>query len=337
MNKKVSTIFAMAALAGGVFCGSAYAQETVATPIEGTALTTVKAGDVVMLKDNGDNILGFVQKGTATDDAVISATGRVTKADVLRYTWVVRQAAKSTIQQDDYYIFENAVTGDTLAFRASDQSFFIPNANSSTVADRYASKNYFMFTYGSATPSISGYDGSGKAFYAVNEKGQGTNFALTLTAGTDAVSGKVSLNNTTPASTFTLHKASTAAADVHELNDLYNGKGFNLGVRPALTSTNVVEGNLFDSAEQTIWAFQVNITNSDGTTGYKLPTNQGSTGNVLYVPNGVYFFANPVFLHGKGAADYKAGNLDASEEELIEASKKVLERYGKKLDSLLQE
>ena len=313
MNKKVSTIFAMAALAGGVFCGSAYAQETVATPIEGTALTTVKAGDVVMLKDNGDNILGFVQKGTATDDAVISATGRVTKADVLRYTWVVRQAAKSTIQQDDYYIFENAVTGDTLAFRASDQSFFIPNANSSTVADRYASKNYFMFTYGSATPSISGYDGSGKAFYAVNENGRGTNFALTLTAGTDAVSGKVSLNNTTPASTFTLHKASTAAADVHELNDLYNGKGFNLGVRPALTSTNVVEGNLFDSAEQTIWAFQVNITNSDGTTGYKLPTNQGSTGNVLYVPNGVYFFANPVFLHGKGAADYKAGNLDASD------------------------
>ena len=64
MNKKVSTIFAMAALMGGVFSGSAYAQmlDPIAFPI-GDQLDEVSSP--VILEQNGASF-GFLRAEGAT-------------------------------------------------------------------------------------------------------------------------------------------------------------------------------------------------------------------------------------------------------------------------------
>ena len=287
MNKKVSTIFAMAALAGGVFCGSAYA-ETIPTPIETTALEEVAAGDKIMLQDNNGQVLGLVKEGE--NKVVRVSTTDVEKDEVLNYTWYVRMVPKNAIQNKDYFIFENVVTGDTLAFK--------DNGDLHIAKDKdYANKHIHIFSLGSDGAA---YTDTPSALLAHGTDGTITNKVLTLTAPNSVTIGTPVPPAANP--TFTFHAATTANADVHDLNLLYNGKGFNLGVKPDLTSTDVVDGNLFDSAEQRIWVYEV--TDADikaGAPGYELPS-QGT--EKLYVPKGVYFFTNPVFKGGKGAADY---------------------------------
>ena len=286
MNKKVSTIFAMAALMGGVFSGSAYA-ETIPTPIEAIALEDVAAGDKIMLQDNNYQVLGLVKEGE--NKVVRVSTTDVEKDEVLNYTWYVRMVPKNAIQDKDYFIFENVVTGDTLAFK--------DNGDLHIAKDKdYANKHIHIFSFGSDGAA---YTDTPSALFAHDTNGDITTKVLTLAAPNSVTISTPVAPATNP--TFKFYAATTANADVHDLNLLYNGKGFNLGVKPDLTSTDVVDGNLFDSAEQRIWVYEVTDRDVNGKPGYELPS-QGD--EKLYVPKGVYFFTNPVFKNGKGAADY---------------------------------
>ena len=338
MNKKVSTIFAMAALAGGVFCGSAYAQETTQLPIKDNALTSVTAGKAVMLQDNSGNVLGLLKNDEGkTVVSVVKSTDEVLKSDVLRYTWNVRQVAKSQVDKGDYYIFENAVTGDTLSFRSSNHSFFIPNPNSETVADRYASENIHIFNYGrkagetyKLTANEDGViTGGQKGFYsfeiaAGDTKGAVSIWGLTLTDGeTDAVSlvkypaeGEAAAE----APAITLFEHNTINVDVADLNALFNGYGFNFGVKPELANV-AVDGNLF-AGEDKVWAYRVDWDDKDANgneVGYLL-RDSDNNGEDLFIPNGVYFFTNPVLNSGTLTENLKPSQINWLASTLIAVS-----------------
>ena len=315
MNKKVSTIFAMAALAGGVFCGSAYAEDTVQMPINGSAEATVKAGDEVMLMDNTNNVLGLVKDANgATVASVINQSEQVAKSDVLRYTWIVRQVAKNQVQTADYYIFENKVTGDTLTFN-SGNSLIVPDH----AKKEWSSANTHIFSFGA---NGAAYDGTAKSLQAY-KGGSVSNDVLSLTNGTDPELDAATLMDATPATapTFTLHKATTANVAVKDLNALFNGYGFNFGVKPELANV-TVDGNLF-GGEDRVWAYEVAWTDEDANgdvIGYKL-TEKGENGEDLFIPNGVYFFANPVLKSGSlTAKGLKPSQIDWLASTLIAVS-----------------
>ena len=312
MNKKVSTIFAMAALMGGVFSGSAYAQDTVQMPINASAEATVKAGDEVMLMDNAGNVLGLVKDANnATVASVINQSEQVAKSDVLRYTWIVRQVAKNQVQTADYYIFENKVTGDTLTFNSGNY-LIVPDHSQK----EWSSVNTHIFSFGNAGAA---YDGTDKPLQAY-KAGNVSNDVLSLTNGAQPDLDAATLMDATAivapatAPTFTLHKATTANVAVKDLNALFNGYGFNFGVKPELANV-TVDGNLF-GGEDRVWALRVSDSNVNG---YKL-TEEGENGEDLYVPNGVYFFTNPVFKNGKNAINATAADIDWLASTLIALS-----------------
>ena len=300
MNKKVSTIFAMAALMGGAFCGSAYAQSGDAA-LSGSLLDKYESGSVMLANQATTPIyLGYIADpdGGASSDVYKQDGEDVLKKEILNNTWNVRVIAGDDTRKYPHYIFVNAVTGDTLSFKKDGTGTLLIQNKKATPKKVWAADGAYTFTFEETA-------------YAKNAKKLVTvaNVLATTPGGAIDAPGAVNITATgatvvdaATAVNMNLYKLATANADVHDLNLLYNGKGFNLGVKPDLTSTDVVDGNLFDSAEQRIWVYEV--TSADikaGAPGYELP----SQGEVkLYVPKGVYFFTNPVFKGGKGAADY---------------------------------
>ena len=123
MNKKVSTIFAMAALMGGVFCSSAYAVENVSqndvissTEISSNDDLTSKqmfltiGGDVIGSKWNADE--------SEIEYLVWDNTAEVAKEDLSQYLWKVQQ---SQLPGGDYvYTFTNVATGQPITFQKQD-------------------------------------------------------------------------------------------------------------------------------------------------------------------------------------------------------------------------
>ena len=326
MNKKVSTIFAMAALAGGVFCGSAYAQSPTAV-LSGDKLTSYTSGSVMLANDvTTPDYLSYIA-GTSGNPstAITNQEGASVAKDVmLNNTWNVRVIGGDDTRKYNHYIFTNAVTGDTLSFVKGG-----PNAGQLLIQDKtgstkiWAADGAYTFAFENTTPALVNY-GAGMTLKTVasdvlDTDGDGTADA----AGYVNISGGSASLVATGAPVIAMYKLNTMNADILELNALYNGKGFNLGVRPVLTNNDEIGGNLFDSEETTIWAFEVEPSvipaanrKTDGAgnvIGYILPANQTSSGNELYVPNGVYFFTNPVFKNGKSAANYVAGTLTADD------------------------
>ena len=284
MNKKVSTIFAMAALMGGAFCGSAYAFELP------TSELTKEEGTVVLKQ--GDNALAIVKvdaNGTKVSQAKVSPVNDVLESEVLNYTWTLQKAAKSQVMDGDYYIFKNAVTGDTLAFQ-NDQLFYTYK-DADNEMHYVADEADYTFKFGEDAAAY-GEDGDVLYLYQADN----TKKALTL-AGADAPS-LVTLTDTegevVPAP-FVLHKLTTMSAHVSELNDLYNKFGFNLAAKPELANVEV-QNNLFGT-DKRVWAFKVDEPVKPGETeGYYTLTTEGENETELRIPNGVYFFTEPVFV-----------------------------------------
>ena len=294
MNKKVSTIFAMAALAGGVFCGSAYAQDDYAA-LSGSLLDKYESGSVMLAnKATTPVYLNY----TADADGVLKVSGKtegedVLKKEILNNTWNVRVIAGDDTRNYPHYIFVNAVTGDTLSFKKDGTgALLIPNKK----AKVWAADGAYTFTFEEAA-----YKGDAQKLVTVANvfDNDGDTKTLEEQGYVNITTTGATVVRSTAAQIVNLYKLATAGADVKELNALYNGKGFNLGVKKVIADADV-QGNIFDDAEQSIWAFKLE---SD----YKLPNNQASSANSLYVPAGVYLFTNPVFKNGKSAANYVDG------------------------------
>ena len=307
MNKKVSTIFAMAALMGGVFSGSAYAFNL---PID-----VVNTEQSTVVLKQGDNVLAFVKDGNTTKAVVAPATN-VAENQVLNYTWTLQKAEKTVVDKKDYYIFKNAVTGDTLSFDANYDLFFSHKMNNKMV---YAGdpSHYYMFTFGEDGKA---YTKDGEILYAA-----GSQKALAIYPDDKVVLEDVVTDSETGVVTpnaFVLADLQTKKASVAELNGLYNGYGFNLGIKPVLSNV-TVEGNIF-GGEDRIWAFEVTADTDGADIGYLL-TKEGENGEKLYIPKGIYFFTNPVFKNNATQLTATEDNIDWLASTLVALSPTVTE------------
>ena len=286
MNKKVSTIFAMAALMGGVFSGSAYAVELSSFPANSNpiAASAFNNGTQVVLSQQVGGqtlLLGYEKTGSNPSAvSVIDAASPIEDTDVLNYAWRVF-VHRNTANTQNVYSFINVATGDTLSFDTTGAVRITDRSNEVYATD---SNGRYNFTWGTGTPSE--YNG---AAAVMNAEGVGIgSFALSLTPES------VSLNGS--ANTI-LSALTSASVPDEDLNTLYNGKGFNLGAQPIPDIPGAVEDNLFGGESQ-IWAYDVNEP-----AGYYV-VGTASNGDELRIPNGKYFFSNVIFKGGRGASDF---------------------------------
>ena len=282
MNKKVSTIFAMAALMGGAFCGSAYAQLST-TPVANGEI----AGKTVMLFE-GSNVVGVLKDADGNSVSDIKTLGTIEKGKELNYTWKVTKVATNSIQPyNNMYVFANAVTGDTLAFDpAVPVDLFFPQKNGAGKME-YAIDKHYAFAFGQNAASFPTYSNPAQLYDAAQVIDGVTPVNVLTLAGTPALS-------TTPGVSFNLQTLNLITVSDYELNNLYNGKGFNLDAKKESGITAEVGDNLF-AGEAPIWAYTLNAPHSVGTQ---------SDGNKLTIPAGTYFFTNPVFANSKAANDF---------------------------------
>ena len=149
MNKKVSTIFAMVALAGGVFCGSAYAQSDVAA-LSGSLLDKYESGSVMLANQATTPVyLGYIaDPNGAASSAVFNQEGQnVLKKEILNNTWNVRVIAGDDTRNYPHYIFVNAVTGDTLSFKKDGTGTLLIQNKKATPKKVWAADGAYTFTF----------------------------------------------------------------------------------------------------------------------------------------------------------------------------------------------
>ena len=294
MNKKVSTIFAMAALMGGVFSGSAYAQmlDPIAFPI-GDQLDEVSSP--VILEQNGASF-GFLRAegATVSTPSAVLTSDPVEKTDANNYAWNVVVTPANDTRAYPVYMFTNVATGDTLSFDKTDGHLVVAGtipAGSTTGKKEWAKNNYYTFSFGT-TPSTDGYTGAAalmvEALRSNATAAKFVDFAKILTAPL----------STAATANVTLYSMNQLGIAATELNDLYNGRGFNLDAEKVSGITADVQGNLF-KAGAVVWAFDVpNTPITDGSgnvigNGYVISRNDRN--EPLIIPAGTYFFTNPVF------------------------------------------
>ena len=300
MNKKVSTIFAMAALMGGVFSGSAYAQNTeIKLDDKSVKLQETIPSEAVLLGQDG-YYLGI--KVTGDTKSLEAATASIDAEDKNYYLWTVKALDKTSSDETTKYTFTNVATGDLLSFDLDGGAF---RYNHDDVKADDLDEAAYIFTFG--TTGASGIDESeynngetGSKF--VDETQQLYTFSEVTLPGATAARLALDVQNeclsasvTSDLDVYALEDAPVAAST---LNKWYNGKGFNL----AANGQNVLD-NLF-GGDTRIWAFDVNGTdaNADGVEGISVGTT--SDGDKLIVPNGTYFFTDPVFNGNVGESDF---------------------------------
>ena len=292
MNKKVSTIFAMAALMGGVFSGSAYAQNTeIKLDNKSVKLQETIPSEAVLLGQDG-YYLGI--KVTGDTKSLEAATVSIDAEDKNYYLWTVKALDKTSSDETTKYTFTNVATGDLLSFDLDGGAF---RYNHDDVKADDLDEAAYIFTFG--TQGTSKIDESeynngktGDDFQDLTQQLY-TFSEVTLPGATaarlalDVQNEGLSASVTSDLDVYALEDAPITAST---LNKWYNGKGFNL----AANGENVLD-NLF-GGETRIWAFDV------PTGGYTIGTD--SYGDKLIIPAGTYFFTDPVFKNNKGESDF---------------------------------
>ena len=270
MNKKVSTIFAMAALMGGAFCSSAYA-ESLDTFVD---VTTVVASD----KASGDFFLSVGKDGYLGSDWVNDTKAitkfwvendltkddpELTKETINKYLWTV---GNTTLPGGiKAYSFTNKETGVAIRVDISD-----PADPKIVYAAPKANETYEIWFSADGTSGV--YQATGSVFSLAATTVTGDkNLNWDETAVTPA---EPALDITSGSDKIVLKKLlpGIEISDGTELNKLYNSAGFNFDLNDA-DLANV--GNLF--GEKNIIAINVDR-------DYKDPkdSNYG-------FPKGIYF------------------------------------------------
>ena len=314
MNKKVSTIFAMAALMGGVFSGSAYAQNTeIKLDDESVKLQETIPSEAVLLGQDG-YYLGIEVNGKVKSLDAASTSISAEKKNY--YLWTVKALDKTSTNEITKYTFTNVATGDLLSFNLSDGAFRYNDAENDIKADDLDEAAY-IFTFGSQAGGViteAEYNNGKTGNDFVNLSQQLYTFSDVTLPGSAAarlaldVQGEgLSASVTTDLDVYALEDAPVTAST---LNKWYNGKGFNL----AANGENVLD-NLF-GGETRIWAFDVpktgnGITTENGVTGYKVGVD--SDRDALIIPCGTYFFTDPVFNGNVGESDFMPGGVAAND------------------------
>ena len=276
MNKKVSTIFAMAALMGGVFSGSAYAT---VFPGGGDAVKSVKTNDVVLLGQSSNPSIYLGINKTNDDKSATTTLKGEDVSSVLNFTWNVKVISPEQSTTYPLYVFVNAITGDTLSINQNGQGLLFADKDNNI----YAKDGFYKFRFAN-NGGTAGATYSGENQFLIADANE---MALDLVSQ--------SLVNPLVAGPISLSKLNTISADVAKLNALYNSFGFNLAVKPELANVEV-QNNLFGT-EKRVWAFKV-------TDDYELTEKEQSEKDLI-IPAGVYFFTDPVFTE----SNYNESNV----------------------------
>ena len=276
MNKKVSTIFAMAALMGGVFSGSAYAT---VFPGGGDAVKSVKTNDVVLLGQSSNPSIYLGIKKTNDDKSATTTLKGEDVSSVLNFTWNVKVISPEQSTTYPLYVFVNAITGDTLSINQNGQGLLFADKDNNI----YAKDGFYKFRFAN-NGGTAGATYSGENQFLIADANE---MALDLVSQ--------SLVNPLVAGPISLSKLNTISADVAKLNALYNSFGFNLAVKPELANVEV-QNNLFGT-EKRVWAFEVKK-------DYALTEKEQSEKDLI-IPAGVYFFTDPVFTE----SNYNESNV----------------------------
>ena len=257
MNKKVSTIFAMAALMGGSLFSSAYAADLTIGDVKGDPVSKNEdlLGKQVFLTVGNDVIGAYLDETDPTQiHYQVYPTAGVAKEDLNQYLWRVGQ---TLLPGGDYaYTFTNEVTG-TLTFLKKGSSYTLVT-DKDTKAEAGVSTLETLFKIG--TTYNTAWNGSVSSDVKIAAD---TDLELLFDNATgefNVVSGdageKIELNVLKPGITVT---------NPEDLNDLYNSAGFNFELDDAdLASV----ANIFD--EKRIVAINVSSDVYEKT-DYKFP------------------------------------------------------------------
>ena len=266
MNKKVSTIFAMAALMGGSLFSNAYAVENVSQS-DVISSSTIGSNDDLTSKQMflkfGNDVIGSKWNADESEIEYLvwDNTAEVAKEDLSQYLWKVQQ---SQLPGGDYvYTFTNVATGQPITFQKQDANGKYDKDNGTYQLVRKKSvegKTETLFYAGS--DAAEEWDGT-----------LATNETIELAAEDNSVlyfdnaNDGFALGTTTENESFALNALNPGitVTDPDALNDLYNSAGFNFELNDSDLSG---VSNLFE--EKTIVA--INVT-SDVTekTGYAFP------------------------------------------------------------------
>ncbi len=318
MNKKVSTILTCGLMLGGSLLSSSAFAKNITFPL-GDGVDAVTNGSEVVFAQSFEQTDGSIQKwvlGFERDGKTIKASSinieatEIDEAKLNNYKWKVL-VSKSDVQTTPLYTFVNVATGDTLAFNKSDNSLWTKGAD-----DSYAKDQKYSFQWTDAGKEYNeknaeaGWD-SERRFFSALDAASGNFNAIQLYKDQAIVAKLVSKGSDLVCSTVLAKIAETPATGEDDLNALYNNKGFNL------TAGEDVDDNLFEG-DTRIWAYELNVTNSDGSKGYKISAADAN-GKDLFIPNGLYFFTNRVLKDGVNTVS-SAADIDWLASTLIAVS-----------------
>ena len=274
MNKKVSTLLTVAMMLGGsLLSSSAFAQDTSIKGAKNDATyylipTHYYDATSSSWKSKGEMYVKY----NAADD-VFELEEK--KADATPFVVNLEKDANGEVTGVSF-----TVANSTKKLTVADQNRFALGASAS-ITSGTTSIDCFGLTW-----TVTESDGTKKSFELGLAKG-GNEDGDDLVAhqkgdGTTEVDSNI-------ANLYALEEVPAGEAG-EDLNDLYNNKGFNL------TAGEDVDDNLFEG-DTRIWAYELDVTNSDGTKGYKISA-AGANGKDLFIPNGLYFFTNRVLKDG---------------------------------------
>ena len=320
MNKKVSTIFAMAALMGGAYCGNAFAADLDKYPVRNGDLEALSGKVLLQQNVNGENkILGFLKDGSNPSQAVLLGLNeKLSDSKVLNYAWNVVTTPKPS-NDGNYYVLVNAATSDTLSFNNKGELLITGTPKKGGEGKVYATeKGVGMFNFdieavnkkfSSVTVKLVSDDDAEKAL-KFEEDAKTEEVTISV-----AEAGEGSLASTT------FKSLAIAPVPAKDLNALFNERGFNFAAKPVLADV-AVNGNIF--AEQTVWAFTLDESAFDSKNtgkatddktgdflGYYLTTEEANQKNLI-VPAGTYFFTDVKFKNSKtfGSENIYASDID---------------------------
>ena len=292
MNKKVSTIFAMAALMGGVFCSSAYA-ETIDAYL-GSEATKVESKPYFLKVGNSYLGSDFTGPEKAAVKYFTLAEGnnddQLTKETLERYLWTVSPVQQGG--QKTAYTFTNELTGEQIKFKIESDA---PTTIITEVGDESTAEPLFYVAADvtdTDTKAEKEYKGGAALFKLVGY--DVTNIQLSFPAD-DAATVETAVDGdlvlTAAGETIQLVNVADGITitDPSELNDLYNSAGFNF----QLTNSNLSGvQNIF--ASKRIKAIYVHV-----------PGVWGTEENAdKYFPAGVYFITAGYVSNPQNANNY---------------------------------
>ena len=280
MNKKISTIFTMAALMGGSLFSSAYADDLATAAKDGGWYKIVRSAQY----DNANKAWSDVTAGSDDMYLTLDKDGNLTMS-------------RSESQDNAWWkVAEGSIPGTYVLTNKAGKVLTYDNGVSKQTA--FYSVNY---------KGVAAQGNSSDDAVSIDYQNGNGNLAMDY-AGTSATESPAGWNLSTAdyQLLFNLVKVNDDTTTSGDFNEFFNDKGFTLKVKGDLEDVEVT-GNPFGDSR--VWAFEIT-----DAAGYEVATTDDNDGDgqpdKLIFPKGIYFFAERVM---SGKYDGNTKNIDADD------------------------